>query len=65
MRFHWALGSRDDLFSCTDLTGASGLCAEDSRGLCVANQENEIPALKLLFSQGVKINSELASAGCM
>ena len=65
MILHWAIGSRDDLFSCMDLTGASGLCAEDSRGLCVANQENEIPAIKLLLDQGVKIHSELASADCM
>lgn len=38
MILHWAVGPRDDLFSCMDLTGGSGLCAEDSRGLCVASQ---------------------------
>lgn len=65
MILHWAVGPRDDLFSWMDLTGGSGLCAEDSRGLCVANQESEIPTVQLLLGQGVKIPSELASADCM
>lgn len=54
MILNWAVGSIDDLFLCVDLTGASSLCAENSRGLCVANQENEIPDCKLLFNQGAK-----------
>ena len=65
MILNWAVGSIDDLFLCVDLTGASSLCAENSRGLCVANQENEIPDFKLLFNQGAKRNSELASGDCI
>lgn len=58
-----AVGSPDDLSLCVDLTGGvSSLCAEDSRGLCGANPENEIPDFKLSFNQGTEISSELAPA---
>lgn len=53
----WAVCSRDDLLLSVALTRASSLRAEDSRGLCVANQENKKPDLKLSFNQGAKINS--------
>lgn len=51
MILNWVVCSRDDPLLFVDLTLASSLCAEDSRGLWVANQENEKPDLKLSFNQ--------------
>lgn len=57
MILYWAVCPRDDLLPFVDLMGAFSLRAENSRGLCVANQENEKPDFKPSFNQGAKINS--------
>lgn len=57
MILYWAVCSEDDLVLFVDLMGTFSLRAEDSRGLCVANQENEKPDFKPSFNQGAKINS--------
>lgn len=54
---YWVVCSRDDPLLLVGLLWAASPRAEDAGGLCVADQENKKPDLKMSFNQGAKRNS--------